>query len=556
LLGGDTTRHIYKWSEDQEQAARRRRSQSVADLTQMANHQQLPPNATAAATAQQMKQPGGFRRHFVAQKAVQEGQPPPNFLTSNFIDFIALYGHFAGDDFPSDIDDDDYEDPLDDSEHQLTRPLRRSLLATPNERTPLRRSGGAPTDRTGPAPRVVAAATASPRKAFFLLMKSFVGTGVLFLPRSFYNGGITFSALLLALVAYLALYAMLLLVECYAKIPGSFGDIGMALYGPKARYAVLFSIVFSQIGFCCAYTIFVARNLQELFQNMTDCRVNLSMTFWVYIQLAVYIPLAMVRKIKNFSLAAVVADVFIMFGLGYLYYFDIKTLATTGAAAVRHFNSANFSLFIGTAVFSFEGIGLVLPIVSSMKEPQKFPRVLTLSMIVSAFIFVSDGALSYLALGDKVATVVLLNLPADSPVVHSVQFLYSLAIIFSVPLQMFPAIRILEAGLFVRSGKGNPWVKWQKNGFRVLLALFIALISLVGADKLDRFVALIGSFACIPLSFIYPSLFHLKAVARTRWRRITDILIAVFGAIIMVYVTYTTLESWVLDEPEPPSSRC
>ncbi|KAJ1978585.1 hypothetical protein H4R33_005936 [Dimargaris cristalligena] len=597
LLGGDTTRHIYKWSEDQEQAARRRRSQSVADLTQMANHQQLPPNATAAATAQQMKQPGGFRRHFVAQKAVQEGQPPPNFLTSNFIDFIALYGHFAGDDFPSDIDDDDYEDPLDvehagagyytagagasrtrrrriqrgsgasgtesdayssdqDSEHQLTRPLRRSLLATPNERTPLRRSGGAPTDRTGPAPRVVAAATASPRKAFFLLMKSFVGTGVLFLPRSFYNGGITFSALLLALVAYLALYAMLLLVECYAKIPGSFGDIGMALYGPKARYAVLFSIVFSQIGFCCAYTIFVARNLQELFQNMTDCRVNLSMTFWVYIQLAVYIPLAMVRKIKNFSLAAVVADVFIMFGLGYLYYFDIKTLATTGAAAVRHFNSANFSLFIGTAVFSFEGIGLVLPIVSSMKEPQKFPRVLTLSMIVSAFIFVSVGALSYLALGDKVATVVLLNLPADSPVVHSVQFLYSLAIIFSVPLQMFPAIRILEAGLFVRSGKGNPWVKWQKNGFRVLLALFIALISLVGADKLDRFVALIGSFACIPLSFIYPSLFHLKAVARTRWRRITDILIAVFGAIIMVYVTYTTLESWVLDEPEPPSSRC
>ncbi|KAJ1656787.1 hypothetical protein IWQ61_003704 [Dispira simplex] len=571
LLGGDTTRHIYKWQEEQElgAASRRKRSQSVADLTSVLGDPNLPPNATANATVQSIKQPGGFRRHFLAQRAAQEGQPPPNFLTSNFIDFIALYGHFAGDEFPSDIDDDDYEGPPDlssqyysststtrrrlayraigdtesdaySSDQELRKPrsyFQSRRRATMTERTPLRGT------RTPVSARPVAAATATPKKAFFLLMKSFVGTGVLFLPRSFYNGGLTFSAFLLAFVAYLALYAMLLLVDCYLKIPGSFGDIGMALYGPKARYAVLSSIVLSQLGFCCAYTIFVARSLQELLQNVTDCRVNYSVTFWVFIQLAVYIPLAMVRKIKNFSHAALVADVFILLGLGYLYYFDMYRLATVGAAKIQHFNSANFSLFIGTAVFSFEGIGLVLPIVSSMKEPEKFPRVLTTALTVSAAIFISIGALSYLTFGDQVATVVLLNLPADDPKVHTVQFLYSLAIMFSVPLQMFPAIRILEAGLFVRSGKGNPWVKWQKNLFRILLVLFIALVSLLGAEKLDRFVALIGSLACIPLSFIYPSVFHLKAIARTRKNRLIDLTIFVFGVITMVYVTFTTIQS-------------
>ncbi|KAJ1929314.1 hypothetical protein IWQ60_001284 [Tieghemiomyces parasiticus] len=602
LLGGDMTHHIYKWSENHEQAAaaRKRRSQSVTDLV-AAVHGRLPPNANPAAAAQLIKQPGGFRRHFVAQKAAQEGQPPPSFLTRNFIDFIALYGHFAGDDFPSDIDDDDYEGPpdmaysasyrdlhlagsssprvrprfrrtygtleddfeseletgdeTDEDRLALERPLRRSLI-TPAERAAAAGTPSRLSRRTTMRSTASAAATASPKKAFFLLMKSFVGTGVLFLPRSFYNGGLTFSAVLLALVAYLALYAMLLLVECYAKIPGSFGDIGLALYGPKARYAVLFSIVFSQTGFCCAYTIFVARSLQEVVQNVTDCRVDLSIAFWVYVQLAIYIPLAMVRKIKNFSLAALVADVFILLGLGYLYYFDVRKLITVGAATIRHFNPSSFSLFIGTAVFTFEGIGLVLPIVSSMKEPAKFPRVLTISLVASAVIFISMGALSYLTFGDKVETVVLLNLPANDPMVPIVQFVYALAIIFSVPLQMFPAIRILEAGLFVRSGKGNPWVKWQKNLFRTLLAFFIASISVVGADKLDRFVALIGSFACIPLSFIYPSLFHLRAVARTRRQRIIDILLCVFGLITMVYVTYTTIESWIMDDPEPPSSIC
>ena len=39
-------------------------------------------------------------------------------------------------------------------------------------------------------------------------------------------------------------------------------DIGGTLYGPWMRYAILFSIAISQIGFVTAYTIFVAQNLQ------------------------------------------------------------------------------------------------------------------------------------------------------------------------------------------------------------------------------------------------------------------------------------------------------
>lgn len=139
-----------------------------------------------------------------------------------------------------------------------------------------------------------------------------------------------------------------------------------------------------------------------------------------------------------------------------------------------------------------------------MKEPKKFPSVLAGVMIIITVIFVSMGALSYAAFGSATRTVILLNLPQDDKFVNAVQLLYSLAILLSTPLQLFPAIRILETELFSRSGKYNPWIKWKKNVFRFFLVVCCALIAWGGAGDLDKFVALVGSFACVPLVYVYP----------------------------------------------------
>jgi len=125
-------------------------------------------------------------------------------------------------------------------------------------------------------------------------------------------------------------------------------------------------------------------------------------------------------------------------------------------------------------------------------------------MIIITVIFISMGALSYAAFGSSTKTVILLNLPQDNKFVNAVQFLYSLAILLSTPLQLFPAIRIMENGLFTRSGKFSRSIKWKKNVFRFVLVVVCALIAWGGADDLDKFVALVGSFACIPLVYVYP----------------------------------------------------
>jgi hypothetical protein len=74
--------------------------------------------------------------------------------------------------------------------------------------------------------------------------------------------------------------------------------------------------------------------------------------------------------------------------------------------------------------------------------------------------------------------------------------MYSLAILLSVPLQLFPAVRIMEHGLFTqKSGKADARVKWLKNLFRFAVVMVCTTISWLGAADLDKFVALVGSFA-------------------------------------------------------------
>lgn len=125
-------------------------------------------------------------------------------------------------------------------------------------------------------------------------------------------------------------------------------------------------------------------------------------------------------------------------------------------------------------------------------------------MVAVTVIFISMGALSYAAYGSATKTVIILNMPQDNKLVNSVQFIYSLAILLSTPLQIYPAIEITSQQLFSRTGKYNPWIKWKKNVFRFFMVALCAVIAWAGAGQLDKFVALVGSFACIPLVFVYP----------------------------------------------------
>lgn len=113
------------------------------------------------------------------------------------------------------------------------------------------------------------------------------------------------------------------------------------------RYAILASLVVSQLGFVSAYTIFVADNLQAFIMAVTKCGTFVPIHYLIFGQIVVFLPLALIRNIAKLSGTALVADAFILIGLVYIGSNEFATIANRGVAEVALFNPKDFPLLIG-----------------------------------------------------------------------------------------------------------------------------------------------------------------------------------------------------------------
>lgn len=80
-------------------------------------------------------------------------------------------------------------------------------------------------------------------------------------------------------------------------------------------------------------------------------------------------------------------------------------------------NGTQMALFFGTALFSYEGIALILPLRNKMRNPEIFTSnfgVLNVTMAVITTTFVFTGIIGYMRWGEDVDGSITLNLnPED-----------------------------------------------------------------------------------------------------------------------------------------------
>lgn len=545
MQGGDVARYLYQQFDNASKVAdprskRRTRSSSFSAYLSEARRE---------STASDINVPGGFRREFLINKSIKENKAPPNFVTRNFVEFLSIYGHFAGEDFSDGEDDDSSYDgsfeEVFDEESQLLQ------------------------DRRGPQrpkkqKKRVQTGTASSLKVFFLLFKALVGSGVLFLPGAFMHGGLLFSTVTLLLFGVLTYLCYIVLIKSKTVFgKSSFGELGYLTYGNPLKYCIMVSIIFSQIGFVATYILFTAENMKSFVHN--TLHVNIESSTLVIIQCILLIPLVLIRDLTKLSFTSLVSSTFILIGLVIIFFFCGEQLITEGVGPnIVQFNGKTWSMLIGVAVTAFEGIGLILPIEASMTHPEKFPFVLSLSMIVITTLFVAIGAIGYSSFGEKVQSIIILNLPAGNPAVQLIMVLYSIAVFLTGPLQLFPAIRIGELALFNSrlflnkeqrsakdgklvhvSGKHNPHIKWMKNFMRAVSVVLISTLAYLNANNIDKFVSFNGCFACIPLVYIYPPMIHLKSYKldprQSSVIKVFDMILIFVGTVAMVYTTYQIL---------------
>ncbi|KAF9979169.1 neutral amino acid transporter [Actinomortierella ambigua] len=536
LQGGADTHDVYKWHAKEVRRQLGPRSQTY----------HAPRRSSIDMMAADIKAPGGFRRHYVQQDAAARGEDP-KIHSKNFLQFLGMfsmyeYDHFAGENF-----------------HSVPR---KSIIVPRDPEKRLSIAGSVSSMRyltEGEKVEEDEVVIEEPEekigfgKAVAMLFKTFIASGILFLPNAFMNGGILFSALFMTLIAALCLHSFLLLVKCREIYPGSYGEIGGHFYGKYMRWTIMFFIAISQFGFCCGYCIFFAQQFAIVVRSLGGA--ELDKLVWIAIFFAVLVPFTLVRNIGKLGFSTVIADLCIIVGLIYIYVYDIKSLVVNGGSQteIQLFNKENFGLFIGTAVFSYEGIGMVIPICSSMAEPKQFPRALTIVLSTVCALLVSFGSLGYAAYGNNAQTIVLDNLPSstsgEKAGKNAIQLLYVIAVFLTTPLMLFPCIRIIENVVLKTTGESGGRLsktQWMKgNVVRILIDVAVAVVAYFGYHQLDIFISFVGSLACSPLLFIFPPLFHLRSgLSKALWQKVADVALILFGLLVMCYTLVETIKGF------------
>lgn len=136
-------------------------------------------------------------------------------------------------------------------------------------------------------------------------------------------------------------------------------------------------------------------------------------------------------------------------------------------------------LYFGTAIYAFEGIGVILPLENNMKTPQDFgglSGVLNTGMVIVASLYTAVGFFGYLKYGENVAATITLNLDSNAVLAQSVRLMMALAIFLSYGLQFYVPMNII-----------GPWFRTLFTGeyaqnlsdtaLRIVLIIFTCKLS-------------------------------------------------------------------------------
>jgi len=392
------------------------------------------------------------------------------------------------------------------------------------------------------------------------MLKGNIGTGILAMPDAIKNSGILVGNIGLVLMASICIRCMHVLVKTSHELCRrtglsslSYSDVAEACFATSssermknlattARTTINVFLCITQLGFCCVYFVFVSQNLKQVFDHYYG---SLDYHWYMLIILVPMCLLVSVRNLKYLAPVSMLANILQLSGLGIIFYYLVQDLSYTWdvkyAAPV-----SQLPLYFGTAIYAFEGIGIVLPLENQMKTPKDMKGwngVLNTSMIIVSCLYIAVGYFGYMRYGDNVEGSITLNLPVHEFLATLVKLTMSLAIFFSYALQFYVPVDIIL-----------PFFQRRISPEKHLLAEYILRYSLVlftfalaaAIPKLDLFISLVGAMASSTLAMMAPSIIDTVTYwdspsIMTRRRIFTNVCVFILGFVGFLTGTYISL---------------
>lgn len=268
------------------------------------------------------------------------------------------------------------------------------------------------------------------------------------------------------------------------------------------RHTVKIFIISTQLGFCSVYFVFVASTLQTI---MNEHGFSYDKRIYISIALLPILLTSLVRSLKFLTPLSLLSNVFIFCGIimtAYICCTDLPNLSERKLVA----DYKNWPLFLGTTMYAFEGISIVIPLRNEMKDPKKFSSafgVLNVGLMMVVSLAVLMGFLSYLKYGDEVKGSFTLNL--DHGILSEmIKATVAVGILLTYPIQFHVAVDLIWWDLVASCGPFKHMVLYEIL-LRIALVLFTFIMATV-VPRLNLFISLIGAMCSTTLSLVLPAL--------------------------------------------------
>ncbi|XP_035265473.1 proton-coupled amino acid transporter 1 [Anguilla anguilla] len=400
------------------------------------------------------------------------------------------------------------------------------------------------------------------------LLKGNIGTGLLGLPLAIKNAGLVVGPISLFVMGIVAVHCMNVLVKCshhlgnkLGKSSLNYGDVMeqsmenvscLRRYSVWGRHVVNLFLIVTQLGFCCVYFVFLSDNVKQVVEaangTTVNCHINQTsvmvpsfdsrlymLCFLPFIILLVFTP-----NLKYLAPFSLVANLAMCASLSLIYWYSILHIPTPVNLPYVGIPK-DYPLFFGTAIFAFEGIGVVLPLENKMQKPHQFRLVLYLGMAMVSFLYISLGTIGYLCFGNVIGASITLNLP-NCWMYQVVKLLYCGGIFFTYALQFYVPADIITPTAVARVGER--WKLPVDLLIRTALVIFTCLLAIL-IPELDLVISLVGSISSSALALIFPPLLQILAYhddGLSRWVVLKNCLISLVGIVGFVAGTYVSIE--------------
>lgn len=370
----------------------------------------------------------------------------------------------------------------------------------------------------------------STRRAYFSLLKSMINTGILYQPRSFFLGGLVYSSIVCVIVGYLTLVCMMWLSKAHDKYGGTYGEIAGLAMGKKGLYLLDTIIFITQFGpgaINIGFIIDLAQKSLSIFSLTTSSFTLAVIIFFILT------PICQIKSIKDQFWIHVAADIII---LSSILTIGIYSSLYSSVSNLNTIESKYMIYTLGTLVYGFEGIPLLLPIKETMKKPLEFKKIIIIMIVTVVVVFLWFCSVCNLAYGQSLKDLVILNLPEEAWVAVLL-FAYSCAVMFTMPLVLNPVFTISEKYLGI---SGN-WVSFN----RVCFILCVVVAGTTAKDYLGIFVSFIGGVFSSPLAFIFPAVINLELNARNHSQKVLSVAMIITGIFFGIAASISTIYFYI-----------